>query len=85
MADKQPMMKCGHRANATSNGKPCCVICAGIKAGYNEIVDEPDLSNRECKCDMCGKIVPSLEAVAFFEHKPTEKYDIHYDGCRGWN
>ena len=22
-----PYMKCGHVANATCNGKPCCIIC----------------------------------------------------------
>jgi hypothetical protein len=83
--EKQPMMKCGHRANATSNGKPCCVICADITAGYNEVAPEPDLSKRMCKCPQCDKIVPSTKAVAFFEHRPDKEYDTHYDGCRGWD
>jgi len=82
---KQPMMKCGHRANATSNDKPCCVICSGINSGYNEIDTEPDLSNRKCKCSYCKKVIPSTKAIAFFEHKPDEEFDKHYDGCQGWN
>lgn len=79
------MMKCGHRANATSDGKPCCVICAGITARYNEIADEPDLSNRKCICSQCKKVVPSSEAVAFFKHRPDKEFDEHYDGCFGWD
>ena len=80
------MMKCGHRANATCNGEPSCVICAGIKEGYNEVdTTEIDFSERECICTSCKKIVNSNNAVAFFEHRPNEKYDQHYDGCRGWD
>ena len=83
---KRPMMKCGHRANSTSNGKPACVICAGISNGWNLIEDkELDLSKRKCICAYCEKVVPSTKAVAFFEHRPDKKYDAHYDGCRGWN
>ena len=84
MTENKPMMACGHRANATSNGEDCCVICAGISPGYKTPVEEPNLSNRQCKCAQCGKVVPSLDAVAFFEYRPTKKYDDHYDGCRGW-
>lgn len=80
----EPMMKCGHRANATSEDKPCCVICAPSE-GYNIIVEEPDLSKRQCRCSMCKKVVPSTKAVAFFEHKPDKEYDAHYDGCMGWD
>jgi len=83
--EKQPMMKCGHRANATNNGKPCCVICAGFNDKWKEIVEEPDLTNRKCRCEYCKKIVPSLNAVAFYEHRPNEEYDTHYDGCFGWD
>ena len=82
---KIQLMKCGHKPNATSNGKPCCVICAGIKSGHDEFGEIIDLANRECKCPMCKKIVPSDKHIAFFEFKPTEKYDEHYDGCRGWD
>jgi hypothetical protein len=80
-----PMMKCGHRANATQNNKPCCVICAGFGNDWNTPAPEPDLSKRECICLYCKKVIPSSEAVAFFEYKPNEKYDQHYCGCRGWN
>ncbi len=81
----EPMLKCGHRANSRIEGKPACVICCGIKEGYKEIAEEPDLSDRECICPMCKKIVPSTEAIAFFEHIPNKEYDVHYDGCCGWN
>ena len=83
--NQKPMMKCGHRANATSDGKDCCVICAGINKGHDEIAEEPDLSKRNCKCSSCGKIVPSINAMAFFKHKPDNEFDEHYDGCGGWD
>ena len=56
----KPMMKCGHAANAvTADGKPSCVICAGIHPGHN-IVDDapPDLSTRTARCFYYG-MVPS--------------------------
>lgn len=81
----EPMMKCGHRANATNDEKPCCVICAGINSGWNEIAEEPDLSKRKCICSYCKKVVPSNEAVAFFEYRPDKEFDLHYDGCTGWD
>ena len=51
-----PMMKCGHAANATSDGKPSCVICHGIEGGLNMIVDDapPDLSARRARCGYFG-------------------------------
>jgi hypothetical protein len=51
-----PMMKCGHSANAEHDGKPCCVICAGITEGW-DIVDTnpPDLSSRKARCINYGK------------------------------
>ena len=79
-------MKCGHEANAKFDGKPCCVICSGINHGWNIIEEnKPNLTNRKCKCDHCKKIVNSINAVAFFEYKPDEEFDKHYDGCFGWD
>ena len=51
-----PMMKCGHSANATHNGKPACAICAGISDGKNMIIDDcpPDLSMRRARCSYYG-------------------------------
>lgn len=94
------MMKCGHAANATNtSGKPCCAICA-VKPGYDEPA-EVDLSNRRAKCQyrtrkMVGTIhslaghspegVPSdTPGLAFFEHRPGEKFDRYYCGCHGWD
>lgn len=53
---KTPMMKCGHAANATSNGKPSCVICHGISDGKNLIIDDtpPDLAGRTARCSFYG-------------------------------
>lgn len=61
------MMKCGHAANATHNGKPSCVICAGIHPGA-EVVDDspPSLEGRTARCS-CGKERPSDQALPFFE------------------
>jgi len=69
-----PMMKCGHVANANSNGKPCCVICAGVLPEAF-IVNEnpPSLEGRIAKCAYgCGNERPSIESLqgrlAFFEY-----------------
>lgn len=47
-----PMMECGHAANATHNGAPACVICAGISGGANLRVATvaPDLTGRRARC-----------------------------------
>ena len=84
------MLKCGHAANAhvERDGKsiPCCAICAGISAGYDEIDDSPpDLSGRKARCSYCKHIVDSGTSLAFFEYRPTEQYDNYYCGCRGWD
>jgi hypothetical protein len=46
-----PMMKCGHAANAISNGKPCCIICF-MTIGDDSMtpMDTPDLTNRRARC-----------------------------------
>lgn len=90
-----PMMKCGHAANAKNAlGKPCCVICAGINPGAS-VVDEapPSLEGRMAKCSYskgrdgkpCLSMKPSSPDLAFFESKPNEEYDRFYCGCWGWN
>lgn len=64
----KPMMKCGHRSNAvTDNGARCCVICAPDSAAY-EIVEEPNLKNRQARC-YCGNVQPSNADLAFFEYR----------------
>lgn len=80
-----PLMKCGHAANSTSNGKPSCVICAGIIKD-NEVIDQiVDLTGRFAKCAYGGSVVPSSMDLAFFEYRPNEKEDIYYCGCYGWD
>lgn len=82
-----PLMKCGHTANAVSNGKPCCAICFGIDEGATEIADTvPDLTGRKAKCFYgCGKIADSSYSLPFFEYKPNSEYDSYYCGCEGWD
>jgi hypothetical protein len=81
----KPMMKCGHAANATTKGKPCCAICTGIRSGWNEIDEHaPSLDGRMAKCT-CGKTVPSSMSLAFFENCPDKPNDRFYCGCYGWD
>lgn len=77
------MMGCGHAANATSNGKPACVICYGIDPLSDIVVAAPDLSNRMAKCSYrhvnvpkgrgysapVMEPIPSSPTLAFFEYK----------------
>jgi hypothetical protein len=86
------MMQCGHAANATvkdketGESKPCCVICAGISAGWDVVATSPpDLSGRKAKCSYCNRTRDSAISLAFFEHRPDEAFDDYYCGCRGWD
>lgn len=79
-------MKCGHTANATCDGKPVCVICAGIVAGADEIDENPpSLDGRQMRCSDCGATRASDPAAAFFRHWPEREFDQFYSGCRGWD
>jgi hypothetical protein len=83
-----PMMACGHSANAVDGeGRPVCVICAGLNAGAGVVAPEPDLCGRISRCAYCKKERTSgdREFMAFFEHRPKEEFDRYYCGCRGWN
>jgi len=84
-------MKCGHTANAVKeNGKPVCVICAGITPDAEIISEEiPDLTDRKARCTYYGGKYHS-EALSklrlpFFEYKPDNEFDEYYCGCFGWN
>ena len=45
------MMKCGHSANATIKGRPCCALCFGINIGAIVVDDSPpSLEGREACC-----------------------------------
>ena len=87
----KPMMKCGHTANATSEDKPCCVICAPKKEAFQISLD-PDLTGRMMKCSYTRgrngethKPVPSKLTAAFFEYRPDREFDEYYCGCWGWD
>ena len=80
-----PMMQCGHAANGTHDGKPCCVICFGIHQGATiEDKNPPSLEGRKAIC-ICDKTVPSSPELAFFQHLPDRSFDIYYCGCAGWD
>jgi hypothetical protein len=80
-----PMMACGHAANATRDGKPCCVICIGLNVGADVIAEAPDLTGRMASCPNCSRQTPSSPNLAFFAYRPTAMTDSHYCGCRGWD
>ena len=50
-----PMMKCGHAANSTSNGRPACVICAPNPKAYQIDDNPPLLEGRMARCSYYGK------------------------------
>lgn len=51
-----PMMKCGHSANATSDGKPSCAICAGLTPDALIVDDNPpSFVGRMAHCSYYGK------------------------------
>lgn len=85
------LMACGHVSNAVgSNGKPCCVICAGIDKGYDVVVKKIEngtegLEGRKAICSDCGDSVDSNWFLPFFEYRPESDHDYFYDGCRGWD
>ena len=81
---KNPMMKCGHAANATSDGKPCCAICSPSN-GWDVVDNNAIVEGREAKCGSCKNIKASSPNLAFFEHRPDKPLDSYYCGCRGWN
>lgn len=77
-----PMMKCGHTANAVDqHGNPVCIICM-----CTEIQEEkPSLEGRMAKCSDCGNITTSDWNLPFFKYCPDKEYDEYYDGCFGWD
>lgn len=78
----KPMLACGHRANATSEGKPACAICVGTHSGAMIPVAAPDLTERTARCS-CGTKQPSLNPrLAFFEYLgPESPAALHRCRC----
>lgn len=81
------IMKCGHAANGVDkDGKPYCVICAGLTPNAYIVDDNvPDLTGRKARCSQCGCIVPSNANLFLFEYRPNWDYDKFYCGCGGWD
>ena len=80
-----PMMVCGHAANATTEGKPCCAICIGLRPGSTTIAKEAiSLKDRTATCGGHNP-KPSNTNLAFFFHRPDKETDEYYCGCHGWD
>lgn len=60
-----PLMRCGHSANGTYNGKPACVICAPDEDALL-VRMPPDLTGRVARCGYCGAERPSSTDLPFF-------------------
>lgn len=87
-----PMMKCGHAANAVdADGQPVCIICVGRVAGARDEDTVPDLTGRQARCvdngarKPCKGAVPSSTSLPFFRHQPDKPEDTFYCGCWGWD
>lgn len=94
----QPMMKCGHRANAIQSDPvgPCCAICMCTEIDENP----PNLKGRIARCSYFGKRATGRNGhgqickseapsdspnLAFFAHRPERQFDEFYCGCWGWD
>lgn len=71
------LMKCGHRANATTPDKGnCCAICAPRPEAYEIDPSPPSLEGRVAKCESCSNTQPSSLSLAFFEYRgPLSRFD----------
>lgn len=84
---KKPVMKCGCVANAyridreTHEKHWCCIIHDTVDI----LEEELDLSGRQAKCTICGKMVDSDLNLPFFEYNKNGKMDQFYCGCKGWD
>lgn len=83
-----PMMRCGHAANATADGKPVCVVCLGLTPDAEIVNDSPPLLDgrmAECVYTDCRHMAPSSPNLPLFEHRPRMRMDLYYCGCKGWD
>ena len=70
---KYVMMKCGHQAQGVDrDGKPVCVICAGVVPGAYEIAEKPDLVGRKARCAYYGKMPRRNECSVCTWDKPCQ-------------
>ena len=94
MTDREPpMMKCGHAANASSEGQPVCAICWGKPEAKEVDESPPSLEGRTAKCSYsrrrdgspCTSEKPSDPSLPFFSHEKDKEHDRFYCGCWGWD
>lgn len=84
----KPLMKCGCVAQGTDqDGKPVCVVHAGLDSGAYEPAEvQPDLSGRKAKCCYGNHGETDSDfRLAFFVHRPDHEFDEYYCGCWGWD
>jgi hypothetical protein len=62
------LMTCGHRSQATSDGKPVCAICIGTSAdtAARTVRQPPDLTGRKAHCIQCNRETDSSVDLPFF-------------------
>lgn len=63
------LMDCGHRSQATANGRPVCAICIGTHAdeAARTVRQPPDLTGRKAHCIYCNQEADSSVGLPFFE------------------
>lgn len=81
------IMDCGNVNAATAydekgNSINTCVA-HGLRCHPAE--PQPDIFNRKSKCNTCGSVETSTPDLAFYIYKPSEEFDSHYCGCRGFD
>lgn len=81
------LMKCGHVAHGRDiNGNPVCPICVGSTPDAKIVENNlPSLDGRIAECRYCSNKEQSSFDLAFFEYRPSQKTDIYYCGCFGWD
>ena len=86
------LMKCGHRSQADSNGKPVCLICIGLTENatiVDDTITDETLKGRKARCSYyghkCNSEVDSSLSLPFFSHRPDKENDSYYCGCYGWD
>lgn len=85
MPTESVMMKCGCRASAEFDGKPCCPVHFPSPESVT-VAETPNLEGRKARCayfSVCKSEEPSSIDLWFFEHKPGKDFDLYYCSCRG--
>lgn len=75
----QPLMKCGHTAQATTvidgNRVPVCAICAGVDDGAITVDDTPP--SLEGRVSRCTYYKPGRKCACGNDHCPPNSHTSH--------